>query len=161
MDQLFPAGQLARPLDTDGFSAEQLSALAKDPPALAAAVRRQAATTDNPVDEESFVVVGDLLREAVAPADLRAALFKVAAGIQGVTLVGDTTDPTGRPGVSLAYTYNGVRSELIFDRRSSLLLGERQTLVALVADIHFPVGTVIGSVSYLESGIVPTTNSRP
>ena len=104
-------------------------------------------------------MVGDLLRESNASAQLRSALFQVAAGIPGVELVGNVSDPDGRKGVSVALTTNGVRSELIFDPQNSVLLAERQTIVSAVSDLDFPVGTVIGSMTFLQSGIVGSTNA--
>ncbi len=161
MDQQFGPGGLTPPLETNGFTEDELNRLAQDPAALAQAITTRASGTKNPVADESFVLVGDLLRESNAPAQLRWALFQVAAGIPGVDLVGNVADPAGRPGVSVAMTHNGVRSELIFDPKSSMLLAERQTLVAPVADLDFPVGTVIGATTYLSSGIVSSTTATP
>ncbi len=161
LDQQFGPGGLTPPLETDGFSEAELMRLAQHPDQLAQAIRQQAAGTKNPVNQESFVIVGDLLRESGAPAQLRAALFQVAAGIPGVELLGNVTDPAGRTGVSVAISANGIRSELIFDRQTSMLLAERQTIVTPVPDLHFPVGTVIGSMTYLSSGVVDSTTATP
>ena len=80
------------------------------------------------MDAGTFVMVGDLLRERAAPPALRAALYKVAAGIKGVELVGSVTDRAGRRGVAVAITstYTGarVRDVLVFDPVTSALLAE-------------------------------------
>ena len=49
--------------------------------------------------------VGDLLRETSASPELRAALFKVAAGIPGVKLLGTVTDSDGRSGTAIAFPH--------------------------------------------------------
>jgi hypothetical protein len=160
-DQQFGPGGLTPPLETHGFTSAELDQLAQDPAQLAEAIRAQSGGTKNPVEEESFVFVGDLLRESDASPRLRSALFQVAANIPGVELIGTVKDPAGRPGVSVAMTYRGVRSELIFDPATSMLLAERQTLVAPVDDLDFAVGTVIGATTYLSSGIVNSTTATP
>jgi hypothetical protein len=72
---------------------------------------------------EDFVQVGDLLRETDAPP----ALYRVAATIPGVQLLGLVRDHAGRPGIGLAFTHPGGRSELIFDPSTSALLGEQDS----------------------------------
>lgn len=160
-DASFEAGELTLPLNMWDFTPERLERLADDPAALAEAIRTRADTHAQPVAYESFVIVGDLLREAVAPAAVRAALFEVAAGIPGVELVGVVEDLAGRTGTAVAYTHDGVRSELIFDPETSMLLAERDTVVAPVDHIPFPAGTVIGYATYLDAGIVPSTAVTP
>jgi hypothetical protein len=157
-DQTFAPGGLTPPLETWGFTTDELLRLAEDPVALGNALRAQAASTKNPVEYETFVVVGDLLRESVAPPQIRAALYQVAADIEGVELIGDAVDAAGRPGIAVAMTHNGVRHELIFDPETAALLGERDTLLAPSAEWgNAPAGTIVGYVSYLSSGIVSST----
>src|SRR5205807_1084478 len=76
---------------------------------------------------EVFTEIGDLLREDPIPAKVRAALYLVAARIPGIHLLGLTHDGIGRPAlaVSLNDTLDGERSELLFDPKTSALLGER------------------------------------
>ncbi|WP_188192692.1 CU044_5270 family protein [Nonomuraea sp. SYSU D8015] len=67
-----------------------------------------------------------LATESVVRPSLSAALFRVAAGLDGITLVPDAVDVAGRPGVAVAMDEgDGTRSELIFDRRTYRYLGER------------------------------------
>lgn len=160
-DATFGAGELALPLNMWDFTPELLERLADDPAALGAEIRQRAETIDQPVAYESFVIVGDLLRESVAPAKVRAALFKVAAEIPGVELLGTVEDPAGRTGTAVAYTHDGVRSELIFDPATALLLAERDTLVEPVSYIPFDPGTVVGYAVYLDAGIVGSTTVTP
>jgi hypothetical protein len=109
----------------------------------------QRARGHGPSTDAEMLLVGDLLRETAAPPRLRAALYRVAARIPGVTLRGDVTDPAGRRGVALARTTNGSglleRTELIVDPQSSKLLGEREVLVERVDWVDAAPGTVIGA----------------
>ena len=70
-------------------------------------------------------IVGELLREAPTPPALRAALYRVAARIPGVELVGAVRDEQGRRGIAVALPEETERNELVFDPRSAALLGER------------------------------------
>lgn len=141
-----------------GLSFEDLSRLPTDPSALATVIRERAQRADPPLDDEMFVVVGDLLRQQSAPPQVRAALYKVAAGIPGVELVGQVRDRAGRQGVAVAMTstYSGLKQRhvLIFDPRTSALLAEETVLLEAVSWIDAKPPLVIGYATYLESGIV-------
>ncbi|MBN6050408.1 CU044_5270 family protein, partial [Nonomuraea sp. RK-328] len=68
----------------------------------------------------------DLVAESVVRPSLGAALYQVAAGLDGIVLVPDAVDVAGRPGLAVAMDEgDGRRSELIFDRRTYGYLGER------------------------------------
>lgn len=107
---------------------------------------------------ETFVLIGDLLRETYLPPAFRAALYEVAAELPGVELLGEVEDSAGRTGIGIAYdgAREGARSELIFNPNTSALLGERQTVVdsRVASSLDVPLGTEIGSTAYLESGVV-------
>jgi hypothetical protein len=91
-----------------------------------------------------------LLARPITPPALRAALFRVLAGLEGIRVLGATTDEQGRRGIAVAITFDGVRHELIFDPRSSLLLAERDIVVtAHPLAPRIPVGTTIRSELYL------------
>ncbi|NUW35741.1 CU044_5270 family protein [Nonomuraea sp. SMC257] len=67
-----------------------------------------------------------LVRESVVRPSLGAALYQVAAGLDGIVLVGDAVDAAGRPGLAVAMDEgDGTRSELIFDRKTYRYLGQR------------------------------------
>ncbi|GAA3670529.1 hypothetical protein GCM10022224_038430 [Nonomuraea antimicrobica] len=67
-----------------------------------------------------------LVRESVVRPSLGAALYQVAAGLDGIMLVPDAVDVAGRPGLAVAMDGgDGTRSELIFDRQTYHYLGER------------------------------------
>jgi hypothetical protein len=141
-----------------GPSLEDLSRLPTDPSTLAKVIRERAQRADPPVNDEMFVVIGDLLRQQSASPQLRAALYKIAAGIPGVELVGDVRDRAGREGVAVAMTstYTGLkqRNVLIFDPRTSALLAEERVLLEAVAWSDAKPPVVIGYATYLESAIV-------
>jgi hypothetical protein len=75
---------------------------------------------------EDFVHIGDFMRESDTPPAIRAALYKAAALIPGVKLMGPQADPTGRTGLGVGFYASGnVKSELIFDQQTGRLLAEK------------------------------------
>jgi hypothetical protein len=85
----------------------------------------------------------------------RAALYRVAALIPGVQLLGIVRDHSGRRGLGVAFTSHGFVNELIFNPRTAALLGERG------------IGKAPGSSSwavYIDSRVVarvPYPSPRP
>jgi hypothetical protein len=138
------------------------SKLPTDPPALRHLLEaRKVPTVGGPPGEaETFVLIGDLLRNTYLPPDFRAALFEVAAELPKVESLGEVRDPIGRPGAAVSYTDNFTRHELIFDPETSALLGEREVSVR-DGQFDAPAGTEIGSAAYLESGVVDSLGERP
>lgn len=162
--------------DPGGLYFEDLSNLPTEVEALRSWIEERAALADPPTDYEMFIVIGDLLRETYASPELRAALYEVAATLPRVELLGQVADEEGRPGIGVGYTYLGIRQELIFDPKTSGVLGERQVQVdPPVNDASPPPGvgvnqdgvddpgTLLGWAVYLESGIVDSVDepSRP
>ncbi len=102
-----------------------------------------------------------LLARPVTPPALRAALFRVLARLEGIRVLGATTDEEGRRGTAVAITFDGVRHELLFDPSSSLLLAERDIIVTSRPEApRYPVGTTIRSELYLTRAVdsITTTN---
>lgn len=83
-----------------------------------------------PGDWETFVLATDLIRDSYARPDLRAALYEVMAKTPGIELVGPTTDAAGRDGIALASTHDGVRNEVVFDRKTAKILEERTVILS-------------------------------
>ena len=106
-----------------------------------------------PRPEEAFTTIGDLLHEAIAPPRVSAALYRAAALIPGVAVVADATDAIGRHGVAVAMTYQGVRSEWIFSRRTLIYLGER--------DIKIADGSTTGMSAVLQRAFVNHAGQIP
>jgi hypothetical protein len=67
-----------------------------------------------------FAAVEIVLVDSPAPPAVRAALFKVAASIPGIKVIGDYTDPLGRTGTALQIGYYG----LVVDPASGAVLDE-------------------------------------
>ncbi|MGH2572842.1 MAG: CU044_5270 family protein [Actinomycetota bacterium] len=102
---------------------------------------------------ETFDILGDLLRETHASPALRASLFRVAAGLSGIEVLGTLEDAIGRQGVVVAYSQGELRRELIFDPATSALLGEQTVRAGSREAVEWAV--------YLDSGVVPSTSGRP
>jgi hypothetical protein len=77
---------------------------------------------------------------------------------------GTVTDRAGRPGlaISLDSSYSGLltRYTLIFDRNGKLL-GEEETLIGNPGKLNVCSPSVIGYTTFLSSGYVANTSSRP
>lgn len=148
-----------------GLFYQDFSGYSTDPDVLYEQIRAEAHGHGSSTDSEMLVLVGDLLRETVAPPELRAALYRVAARIPGVELVGRVTDPAGRDGIAVARTSDDSgyleRNELIFDPDTSELLAERRVLLERVDWVDAEPGTDIGYAVYIESGVVDSTSERP
>ncbi|GAA4131277.1 CU044_5270 family protein [Actinomadura keratinilytica] len=103
-------------------------------------------------DIEAWQRVGSLLTEAYMPAAQRAALFRAAAAIPGVTTIDDAVDAAGRKGIAAAKVIGGSRHEYIFDRRTYRYLGERE-VVTDAAKAEAPVGSVLTSTALLKVSV--------
>src|SRR5258708_28167939 len=101
-----------------------LQSLPTDPHTLLSLIEREM-NGQQPMPQEAFTTIGDLLRETIAPPRVSAALYRAAALIPGVTVVANATDAIGRHGIAVAITDNGVRSQWIFSKQTLLYLGER------------------------------------
>lgn len=58
-------------------------------------IDQRAAANGGSTDDERFTIIGDLLRETVAAPKVRSALYRVAAGLNGVELAVDDRRGTG------------------------------------------------------------------
>lgn len=76
-------------------------------------------------DGEAFVTIGDLIRETIVPPRTAAALYRAAALIPGVTLIGRVTNVEGQPGIAIAWTNSTDRNEWIFNPTTLQYVGER------------------------------------
>jgi hypothetical protein len=112
---------------------------------------------------EMFTVIGDLLRDQLVPAGVRAALNRVAARIPGIEVAGLTHDAIGRPALAITLndTFDGSRDELLFDPRTANLLAETSVVVKPAPKYHVKPGTVTGGITYLASGIVQRIGQLP
>ena len=83
---------------------------------------------------------------------VRAAAYRVIAGLPGIRSLGEVTDPLGREGVGFALPasdrpgYGTGRSELIVDPATGALLADREVLTepdATAAEAGLRAGTVV------------------
>jgi hypothetical protein len=72
-----------------------------------------------------FTYAVDILAVSYMSPELRAAFYEVMSTVPGTELIGRVEDPLGRPGVAIGYTREGVRDEVIFDRRTGDILATR------------------------------------
>jgi RNA polymerase sigma-70 factor (ECF subfamily) len=134
------------------FPTENWKALSTDPATLLKQIHQLDGGPNDP--GELFVNVGDFLRESDAPPAIRAALYKAAALIPGVQLIGQQTDQFGRTGLGLDFPYpNGkVHSVLIIDQSTAALMAE---------EYYAPDGTLSSWTAYRPSRIVDTLPDYP
>ncbi|MEV6149736.1 CU044_5270 family protein [Nonomuraea sp. NPDC052129] len=132
-----------------------LSTLPDDPAAMRASLyKRQSAQSGGKgeADREAFVSAGDLVRETYMPKAQRDALFEAAKEIPGVRVADGVEDSAGRQGVALGRESQGILEQLIFDRDTHVLLGERQTVVDVKA-AGAPVGSVLALTAQLKVAV--------
>jgi hypothetical protein len=129
-----------------------LQSLATDPHALLSRIEQQM-SGQLPQPEEAFTTIGDLLREAIAPPRVSAALYRAAALIPGVIVVANATDAIGRHGVAVAMTYQGARTEWIFSKHTLLYLGE--------SDVKVANGAITGKAAVLQRAFVNHAGQIP
>jgi len=118
-------------------------------------------------DQEAFTTIGDMLREAIAPPDVSAALYRAAALIPGVRVLPHTTDILGQSGIGVQFARRVIQSPApgvpyretfdpngptwIFNPRTLLWIGESD------GTLH---GKVMGSV-VLKRAIVDRLGQLP
>jgi hypothetical protein len=132
-------------------SSLDLASLPTDPSKLRKLIEERHIEGGPPGNNETFTIIGDMLRETYAPPKLRAALFQVAAALPNVRLFGHTTW-TPRRGIAIGYISDGFRNELAFDPRTSALLGER--------NVSVKTGAVTSQVVYVASGVVGSIKAK-
>jgi hypothetical protein len=110
---------------------------------------------DPMADIHAWDDVGSMLTEAYLPAAQRAALFRAAAAIHGVTTVGRATDAAGRPATAVAMLKpkEGLREEYLFDPKTYQYLG-RRSVVTDADEARAPVGSVLTSTAQLRVRVV-------
>jgi hypothetical protein len=161
-----PGSEMARRPFYDGseqVSYRELLDLPRSPSALHARLRASADACDcgHSVEQETFVIVGDLLRDTPIPGDLRAALLRAAAHIPGIERIERVRDVAGRMGTGVAIDSGGTRSVLIFDRRSYDLLGESEFALEGAEFADAEPGELVSGSAVMESGVVRSPTAVP
>jgi hypothetical protein len=98
--------------------------LPRDPQKLLAKLKGEDQGDGSSTDYYFNEVFSEVLRSGVAPADLRAALFKGLAETPGMKVDDDVATLDGRRGVAIGY---GKGKQMVFDRKSGAYIGERAT----------------------------------
>lgn len=143
---------------------ERVETLPTHPEALAEALLRDRVDSALPPGVGLFVASADLLSEPLVAPTLRAALFRVLAGIGGVEPLGRVRDPSGRAGIGVAITSSSrgtlQRHVLIFDGETSEILAEKVIILERQEGIHADPPIVIESRVYGSSEIVSSLETR-
>lgn len=105
-----------------------LDSLPREPAALRSAIQEEIGDSGSSGDGETLVWIADRLRTGAVPADLRAAMYRVAAGIPGVTVTDDAVTLDGRDGIAIGRRegVNGDQQDIIIDPTSGAFIGERR-----------------------------------
>jgi len=134
--------------------------LPTDPRRLAAWLRAESRGQGTDPDAELFVAVGDLLRESPAPPALRAALYRVAAEVPDVRLVGTVTDAAGRRGIAVERGEGELLIRYVVDPADGRLLEEQQGSDAPGAGCGVEAASCFWRSTYLSQGPVATDSAR-
>src|SRR5499427_5381305 len=112
-------------------------------------------------DQEAFTTIGDTLREAIAPPDVSAALYRAAALIPGVRVVPHATDILGQPGIGVQLARTVPLSPHSAPLRQTLTWIFNPTTLLWIGETDGTVhGKVMGSV-VLNRAIVDQLGQRP
>jgi len=130
-----------------------LQSLPTDPRALLTLIYAQTKGAGPSPDAEAFTTIGDLMRETIVPPRTAAALYRAAALIPGVTVVGHVTDAAGRAGIAVARTTGQERDEWIFNPATGQFLGE--------LDYNTVTGAVTGESSVLQRAFTAKAGQLP
>ncbi|MFF4572066.1 CU044_5270 family protein [Streptomyces sp. NPDC001410] len=114
-------------------------------------------------NQAMFVLVGDLIRDAMVPPGQSAALYRAVARIPGVRVVKNAVDGAGRHGVGIARQDPGnpTMEEWIFDAKTHAFLGEREVATGDLPKAGIKKGMVLGSASVLRRDVVDSAGQRP
>ncbi|MFH9724557.1 CU044_5270 family protein [Streptomyces sp. NPDC017254] len=136
-----------------------VATLPTDPEALLRLIRDETRRSGGDPDQRAFTAIGTLLAETWAPPKVTAALYEAAARIPGVTVVPSAKDAAGREGVAVARTAYGEQTQWIFDRTTSVFLGERTVLTGTTT--AGSAGTVLGVSAVLAKACVGAPGELP
>jgi hypothetical protein len=125
------------------------------------------AAADVSIGGSMFLHFSDVLREARATPEQRAAAFEALARVPGLTLLGKVTDRLGRPGVAVALdivdtepTAFLYRYVLVFDPETAKLLEEQREVRSGNRYRDLPAGTIEAYATY-DYAVVDALGDRP
>ena len=127
-----------------GTTPDSVDALPRDPRTLLNHIYRVTFGTGSSPDDEALVFIADTLRTGFADATLRAALYRAAALVPGVTLTADSATLNGTTGVAIGRLEPkyGIRQDLIIDPDTGTVIGDRRVATREL-DGLIPAGTTI------------------
>ena len=99
------------PLD-NGFNVDAIST---DPATLLDALRSGEVADRPPGDDQTFLLIADLLTQPGLSSRQRAALYRAAGSLDGVRFIDAYTDPLGRAGQAFSLTADGRETILVVD----------------------------------------------
>jgi hypothetical protein len=118
-------------------------------------------------DQEAFTTIGDMLREAIAPPDVSAALYRAAALIPGVRVIPHAADILGQSGIGVQFARRvtqspapGVPYRETFDPNGLTWIFDPSTLLWMGESDGTLHGKVMGSV-VLNRAIVDRLGQLP
>jgi hypothetical protein len=118
-------------------------------------------------DQEAFTTIGDMLREAVAPPAISAALYRAAALIPGVRVIRHVTDILGHSGIGVQFARRVIQSPApgvpyreVFDPNGTTWIFSPRTLLWVGENDGTLHGKTMGSV-VLRRAIVDRLGQRP
>lgn len=103
------------PLD-NGFNVEAIST---DPVTLLDALRSGEVADRPPGDDQTFLLIADLLTQPGLSSEQRAALYRAAGSLDGVNFLDAYTDPLGRVGQAFSLTGDGEETILVVDPQTA------------------------------------------
>jgi hypothetical protein len=122
-----------------------LTTLPTDPAALLRwAYAQDIENGDTSKDGVVYLIFNHLLRGNLLPPELEAAIFRAMKQIPGVTL--DTVDVLGKPTLSLTFTDDWLREELLIDPKTYAYRGERSVVVRNAKIDPLKAGNATGEV---------------
>ncbi|GKQ39631.1 hypothetical protein ALMP_61580 [Streptomyces sp. A012304] len=146
-----------------------LESLPTDPEEMLAWLYRNKEGEGHSAAYRAFDLAVETAGETVLPPKVSAALYRAVARIPGVVLVKDSVDAVGRHGTAVGFVEGDTsRRELIFDRRTLILLGTRDVVLkdsptnpGQVCDGMIKAGSVQGTSAVLERAFVDKAGERP
>ncbi|MDQ0823174.1 hypothetical protein QFZ79_000915 [Arthrobacter sp. V4I6] len=125
-----------------GMPLDEAAGLPRDPQALLDVIHERTKGAGKSPEIKALGTITAALRTGVIPADLRAAFYKAAALIPGVTVADQQATIDGRTGIAIGIPSpdGGTRQETIIDPATGVLIGERNVLLKDYPG--FPAGTI-------------------
>lgn len=99
--------------------------LPRDPAELLKTLRTQSGAEGHGTEYNFTEIYSEVLRSGLAPADIRAALFKGLAELPGMRVQNDVTTLNGRRGIAIGFGRSTF--QMVFDAATGRYIGERAT----------------------------------